>query len=112
MEQDGKVYSVQFKDKSSVYSCYMSFTKDGGLFVPNALTSAPKSLGEQVMLIVKMPDGAEAFLVSGKVCWLGHGRRKGFGIRMAADDGSRRLKVAIENMLGAHIKAANPTYTM
>lgn len=108
-EPQGKVFHVQYQDKASVYNCYMSFAKDGGLFVPS---SHQPSLGDLVLLMVRMPERQELFMLSAKVSWISHGRRKGFGVRMSGDEGSKILKVAIENILGSNIRASNPTYTM
>lgn len=108
-EQDGKVFQVQYQDKASVYNCYMSFTKDGGLFVPCSHAAA---LGDSILLMVKLPETPETILVAARVAWVSHGRRRGFGVRLSADEGSKRLKIAIENLLTTSIKSATPTYTM
>lgn len=107
-EHLGKVIQVRLLDKTSLYNCYMSFTADGGIFVPS---SAKMHLGDPVHLIVNIPEPATPFLLSGKVAWISHGRRPGFGVRFGHDEGSRSLKVAIENLLGTSIRSATPTYT-
>lgn len=108
-EHLGKVIQVRLTDRASVYNCYMSFAKDGGVFVP---CSFEAHIGDHLHLLVSLPDEAEVYALSAKVVWIQHGRRKGFGVRFLGDEGSRALKVMIENILGGNIRSANPTYTM
>lgn len=108
-EHLGKVIQVRLTDRASVYNCYMSFAKDGGLFVP---CSFEETIGSHIHLLVSLPDQTDIFALSAKIVWIQHGRRKGYGARFLGDEGGRALKVAIENILGGNIRSANPTYTM
>ena len=108
-EVQGKLYQVKYRDKASVFNCYMIFAKDGGMFVP---CSRDAQMGEHIMLLVNLPESSQSYLLESRICWISHGRRKGFGVRFSGDEGSRALKVAIENLLGGSLKSTNPTYTM
>ena len=108
-DPQGKVFQVHYEDKAAVYNCYMSFVKDGGLFVPCSFVAG---IGDTILLLIKLPELKDTFMLSARVAWISHGRRRGFGIRFSNDEGSKQLRVAIENILGSNIKSANPTYTM
>lgn len=108
-EIQGKVFQVQYLDKAAVYNCYMSFVKDGGIFVPS---NHDAHLGEPVMMMVLLPDLVDPFFLATKVVFIGHGRRRGFGVRLSGDEGSLAFKIAVENLLGGQIKSTMPTYTM
>lgn len=108
-EPQGNVLHVEYKEKAAVYNCYMGFCKDAGIFVPCSHSS---SLGDMIFMIIQIPESPMPFFVAGKVAWLNYGRRKGMGVRLLPDDNSRRLKIAIENLLVSSMKSNNPTYTM
>lgn len=105
----GKVFHVQYAEKSAVYNCYLSFCKDGGVFVP---TSTPAHLGTPVHLLIELPGDQNLYAVSGKVIWINYGKRKGVGVRLHPDEFSKGLKVAIENLLTTSLRSPTPTYTM
>lgn len=108
-EPEGKIFQVQYQDKNAVYNCYMSFTKEGGLFVPS---SQIMKMGDSIFLMVKLPDVPESFFISARVAWLSTGHKKGFGACFLADESANRIRNAIENMLASSIKSATPTYTL
>lgn len=108
-EHSGSVLRVHFKEKNALSLAYMSFSKDGGLYVP--LPTLP-AMGAVVFLLVQLPDLVQIFPASGQVCWLNNGRRKGIGIHLGKDTSSKELRMAIENMLGALIQSNGTTYTM
>lgn len=91
----------------------MSFCRDGGLFVPGGnLQGIHPHLGAQLHMLVELPGDSNLYTVSGKISWINMNKRKGIGIRMAADEFGRALRNAIENNLGGMIKGPSPTYTM
>lgn len=105
----GPVLFVDYKDKAALYNCYMSFIKDGGLFIP---CSHQAHLGEPVFLYVRLPDNPKTFLLAGKVMWVAMGRRKGMGVSIAMDENGKQIKTALDQLLAPVAKSANPTYTM
>ena len=55
------ILSLNIKDKSALYSAYMPYVKNGGLFIP---TSKQYMLGDEVfMLLSLMDDKGRRFLV-------------------------------------------------
>lgn len=108
-EQSGKVVHVSYHDKNALYQSYMSFCKDGGLFVP--MQDAPEP-GSPLFLLVTLPDNPQLYPVCGEVVWIANGRKKGAGVRMHADEAGKNLRVVIENILASSLKSAAPTLTM
>jgi type IV pilus assembly protein PilZ len=108
-ENSPKLLHVQYDDKQALYNAYMSFCRDGGLFVPGSMTA---HLGTSLHLMVQLPGEPDMHMVSGKVVWINMNKKKGLGIRMIPDEFSRKLQTAIQNSLGGMIKSPNPTFTM
>lgn len=109
-DQLGKVVRLSFKDKNALYQSYMSFVKNGGLYIPSQGYMPP--MGKPVFLIADLPESSDVYYASGKVCWVYDGRRKGFGIMLANDERTKALRVAIENALALTLKSQSPTLTM
>lgn len=61
------ILSLAVKDKASLYSAYMPFVKNGGIFVP---TPKRYFLGDEVFLLLTLPDSSERLPVAGKVIWV------------------------------------------
>lgn len=60
------ILSLALKDKPALYSAYMPFVKGGGIFVP---TPKRYMLGDEVFLLLTLPDSSERLPVAGKVIW-------------------------------------------
>ena len=92
----------------------MPLLTDGGLFVS---TTREYRLGEDIYLLLSLPDDPQRYPVSGKVAWitparaLGN-RTQGVGIRFPKDEKSEQLKVKIEQILGASLGSDRPTQTI
>lgn len=113
VDHSPKVLHVQFTDKQSLYNSFMSFCQGGGLFIPNGnLHGVTQHLGVPLQMLVELPGDTVLYTVSGKISWINMNKRKGIGVRMAQDEFSRSLRIAIENNLGGMIKGLTPTYTM
>ena len=87
---------------------------DGGLFVP---TAREYRLGEDIYLLLSLPDDPQRYPVAGKVAWLtpsnaSGGRTQGVGVRFPADEKTRGLKLKIEEILGTSISSSKPTQTL
>ena len=61
------ILSLAVKDKAALYSAYMPFVKNGGIFVP---TPKRYFLGDEVFLLLTLPDSSERLPVAGKVIWV------------------------------------------
>lgn len=59
--------SCSFLNATSLYSAYMPFVKNGGLFIR---TNQSYPLGARVDLIVSLLDEQEPYFVEGKVVWI------------------------------------------
>jgi type IV pilus assembly protein PilZ len=108
------VIQLVFREKSALYAAYIPMFTDGGLFVP---TTRDYKLGEDMYLLLSLPDDPQRFPVAGKVAWLtppnaSGGRTQGVGVRFPNDEKSRGLKVKIEEILGTSISSAKPTQTL
>lgn len=108
------VIQLVFREKGALYAAYMPFLSDGGLFVP---TTRDYKLGEDIYLLLSLPDDPQRFPVAGKVAWLtpvnaSGGRTQGVGVRFPNDEKSKQLKAKIEEALGASISSSKPTQTL
>jgi len=108
------VIQLVFREKGALYAAYMPLLTDGGLFVP---TTRDYRLGEDIYLLLSLPDDPQRFPVAGKVAWLtpansSGGRTQGVGVRFPADEKTRQLKLKIEEILGTSISSSKPTQTL
>ncbi|MET0520224.1 MAG: DNA polymerase III subunit delta' [Burkholderiaceae bacterium] len=108
------VIQLAFKEKGALYAAYMPMFTDGGLFVP---TSREYRLGEDIYLLLALPEDNQRYPVAGKVAWLtpanaSGGRTQGVGVRFPADEKSRLIKLKIEEILGTQISSSKPTQTI
>lgn len=108
------VIQLVFREKGALYAAYMPLLTDGGLFVP---TTRDYRLGDDIYLLMSLPDDPQRFPIAGKVAWLtpanaSGGRTQGVGVRFPNDDKTRQLKIKIEEVLGTSISSAKPTQTL
>ena len=105
---------LNFKEKGPLFAAYMPFIQHGGMFVP---TTKGYKLGEEVYLLVQLPDDTLRYPIQGKVVWItppnaSGGRSQGVGVRFPDDDKSRLFRIKIEDILGTSISAPKPTQTL
>lgn len=108
------VIQLVFKERGALYAAYMPALTDGGLFVP---TARDCKLGDDVYLLVSLPDEPQRYPVAGKVVWItppnaSGGRTQGVGVRFPNDEKTRALKIRIEEILGTSIASSKPTQTL
>ncbi|MES2716243.1 MAG: PilZ domain-containing protein [Pseudomonadota bacterium] len=108
------VIQLVFREKGALYAAYIPLLNDGGLFVP---TQRPYRLGEDIYLLLSLPDDPQRYPVAGRVAWItpanaSGGRTQGVGVRFPADDKTRLLKLKIEEILGTQISSSRPTQTV
>ncbi|WOB10813.1 PilZ domain-containing protein [Piscinibacter gummiphilus] len=108
------VIQLVFREKGALYAAYIPLFTDGGLFVP---TTREYKLGEDIYLLLSLPDDPQRYPVAGKVAWItpvnaSGGRTQGVGVRFPSDDKTRVLKIKIEEILGTSIQSAKPTQTI
>ena len=112
--QRPSVIQLVFREKGALYAAYMPLLTDGGLFVP---TQRPYKLGEDIYLLLSLPDDPQRYPVAGKVAWItpanaSGGRTQGVGVRFPADEKTRLLKLKIEEVLGTQLASSRPTQTV
>ncbi len=108
------VIQLVFREKGALYAAYIPLLTDGGLFVP---TAREYRLGEDIYLLLSLPDDPQRYPVAGKVAWItpnnaSGGRTQGVGVRFPADEKTRGLKLKIEELLGTSISSSKPTQTL
>src|SRR5258705_3153733 len=108
------VIQLVFREKGALYAAYIPIFSEGGLFVP---TTRESRLGEDIYLLLSLPDDPQRYPVAGKVGWLtpanaSAGRTQGVGVRFPTDDKTRVLRLRIEEILGTSISSSKPTQTI
>ncbi len=108
------VIQLVFREKNALYAAYMPMFSEGGIFVP---TTRDYRLGEDIYLLLSLPDDPQRYPVAGKVGWItpanaSGGRTQGVGVRFPADEKSRALRQRIEDALGTSLASAKPTQTI
>ena len=108
------VIQLVFRERGALYAAYMPMFSEGGIFVP---TTRDYKLGEDIYLLLSLPDDPQRYPVAGKVGWItpanaSGGRTQGVGVRFPADDKSRALRSKIEETLGTSLSSAKPTQTI
>ncbi len=108
------VIQLVFREKGALYAAYMPVFAEGGVFVP---TTRDYKLGDDLYLLLSLPDDPQRYPVAGKVGWItpanaSGGRTQGVGIRFPNDEKTRVLKLRIEEALGTAIGSSKPTQTI
>ncbi len=108
------VLSFTIKDKNAVYSSYMPHVQGGGVFIP---TDRPYRLGDEIYLLLGLPDEAAKLPVSGKVIWITPpnamgNRSQGIGIQLSEDENGSQAKSKLEKIIAGMAKSTRPTHTM
>ena len=108
------VIQLAIKEKAALYAAYIPLFADGGVFIP---TTREYKLGDDVYVLLSLPDDPQRYPVAGKVAWVtparaAANRTQGVGVRFPSDDKSKLLKVKIEEILGGHLASERPTQTI
>ena len=108
------VIQLVFRERGALYAAYMPMFSEGGIFVP---TTRDYRLGEDIYLLLSLPDDPQRYPVAGKVGWItpanaSGGRTQGVGVRFPTDEKSRALRARIEEALGTTISSVKPTQTI
>lgn len=108
------IVSLAIKDKQALYSAYMPFVKGGGVFVP---TPKRYFLGDEVFLLLTLPESNERLPVAGKVIWVtptgAQGNRNaGIGVQIADSNEGQTVRSKIETLLAGMLESDKPTHTM
>ena len=107
------ILSLAVKDKAALYNAYMPFVKGGGIFVP---TPKRYFLGDEVFLLLTLPESSDRLPVAGKVVWVtppgAQGNRTpGIGVQFGDTAEGEAARGKIEALL-AGMGDGKPTHTM
>ncbi|WP_147651872.1 PilZ domain-containing protein [Vulcaniibacterium gelatinicum] len=108
------ILSLNIKDKAQLYSAYMPYLRNGGIFVP---TPKRYFIGDEVFLLLTLPESNERLPVAGKVVWVtppgAQGARvAGIGVQFSDSAEGEAIKGKIETILAGTLNADKPTQTM
>ncbi len=108
------VIQLAIKEKAALYAAYIPLFNEGGIFIP---TSREYKLGDDVYVLLSLPDDSQRYPVAGKVAWVtpakaSANRTQGVGILFPKDEKSRALKLKIEELLSNHFTGDRPTQTI
>ncbi len=111
-ELDLETLTISIKDKSALYSAYMKFVINGGLFIS---TGHDYKIGQEISFSLNLMD--ETFYpIVGRIIWKtpphsGSFKPNGIGIQFINPE-SLLAKNKIESYLSDLSKSDKPTYTM
>ncbi|HET9208661.1 MAG TPA: PilZ domain-containing protein [Burkholderiaceae bacterium] len=108
------VIQLVFREKGALYAAYVPILANGGIFVPS---TRDYKLGDDVYLLLSLPDDPQRYPVAGKVAWItpanaAGGRTQGVAVSFSSDEKVRVLRQKIETMLGTQLQSAKPTQTI
>src|SRR6476469_7870347 len=108
------VIQLAIKEKGALYAAYIPLFADGGVFIP---TTRDYKLGDDVYVLLTLPEDPQRYPVAGKVAWVtparaAANRTQGVGVRFPADEKSKLLKMRVEEILGGHLASERPTQTI
>ena len=108
------ILSLALKDKAQLYGAYMPYLKQGGIFVP---TIKRYFLGQEVFVLLTLPESSERLPVAGKVIWVtppgAQGNRAaGIGVQFADSNEGELVKGKIETLLAGMLTSDKLTQTM
>lgn len=112
--QRPSVIQLVIKEKPALYAAYIPLFTEGGIFIP---TSRDYQLGDDVYVLLSLPEDPQRYPVAGKVAWVTPARApskrtQGIGVLFPKDEKSRALKLKIEEILGALMASDRPTQTI
>ena len=108
------IIQLAIKEKGALHAAYIPLFKEGGIFIAS---TREYKLGDDVYVLLTLPDDTERHPVAGKVAWItpaqaAGNRAQGVGVRFPSDEKSRMLKAKIEEILGPHLASDRPTQTI
>ncbi len=105
---------LAIKEKAALYAAYIPLFAEGGIFVP---TQRDYRLGDDVYVLLTLPDDPQRYPVAGRVAWVtperaSGNRTQGVGIQFPKDAKSAELKAKIEHILRTALSSEKPTQTI
>ncbi|MDI9347054.1 MAG: PilZ domain-containing protein [Methylacidiphilales bacterium] len=112
--RSGGLLSLTIVDKSALYSSYMPYVINGGIFIP---TTKDYKLGQDIFLLLQLNDSPEKIPVAGKIIWVTPSgstsikAKPGIGVQFSEKDNGSTQK-RIEIILGGSLVSERLTRTM
>ncbi|MDC1436034.1 PilZ domain-containing protein [Gammaproteobacteria bacterium] len=105
------VLSISIKELAVLFSSYMPFLINGGIFVPAA---DQYNINDEVFLLLNLLDAEEQIPVNAKVVWITPiqtqaNKLPGIGLQFLEKNSEAKNK--IENYLGSMLNSNQPTFT-
>lgn len=105
--------ALVLKTRGEFYQAWMPFIRGGGLFVP---TTRAYELGEEVFLLVTLPEGASRVPMRGKVVWINPtasaGRVQGIGVGFEGEAAGEDVRSLAATTLAGASRSSRPTNTL
>ncbi len=106
------ILNLSIQDKAVLYSAYMPFIENGGLFIP---TNKDYKLGDEVFVLLSLMEEPEKIPIAGKVVWItpiGAQGSRAAGIGIQLEGGENNVKSRIETYLAGSVESGRVTHTM
>ena len=106
------VMQLAIKEKAALYAAYIPLFADGGVFIP---TTRDYHLGDDVYVLLSLPDDPQRYPVAGKVAWItpkGAQGNRAAGVGVQFNEGDNTARSRIETHLAGALKSDRPTHTM
>ncbi len=108
------VLSLNIRDTSALYAAFISQLRHGGIFIP---TNRQYHLGEDVFMLISLPDEPAKLPVMGKVVWItpdgAQGKKvQGIGVQFGGDEAGQSVKRKIEMILSGASDSNKATHTI
>ncbi|MCB1756753.1 MAG: PilZ domain-containing protein [Gammaproteobacteria bacterium] len=113
LQQRKGIISLSINDRAALYTAYMPFVANGGIFVP---TSRAYELGDKVFLLLRLMNAPDPVIATASVIWItptgAQGNKvEGIGIRFDEEDKGATRSV-IEEHLAGMLESDRVTHTM
>ncbi len=107
------ILSLSIKEKQALYTAYMPFVTNGGLFIP---TKRIYKMGQEVFMLLNLMEETERLPIAGEVIWItpvgaeGY-KTPGIGVQFSDQDGGL-ARNKIETYLAGTTESDRATHTM
>ncbi len=107
------IISLAINDRAALYTAYMPFVLNGGVFVP---TSRVYELGDSIFLLFRLMNEHEPLILDAKVVWTtptgAQGNKtQGIGIQFDESDNGKTKKTIEDHLVGM-LDSERSTHTM
>ncbi|HVB48809.1 MAG TPA: PilZ domain-containing protein [Burkholderiales bacterium] len=108
------VLSLNIRETGALYAAYISQLRYGGIFIP---TNRQYHLGEDVFMLISLPDEPDKLPMMGKVVWItpegAQGKKvQGIGVQFGGDEAGQSVKRKIEVILSRASDGDKGTHTI